>query len=153
MVRNLILLPLILTLVQKPVEKPKVHADFQFGSYPSSRQAEEVMKEDLAREILVAYHEGWQLDKIAKTFKVPITDVTKLSDRIEDERLGGRRNDFDIRPFIPVIRERDYDSSERGLAPAHPGIHQSSREQLERHRRNGGFARRNEGHPERPRHV
>ena len=115
MVKNLILLPLILTLVQKPAEKPKVHADFQFGSYPSSRQAEEVMKEDLAREILVAYHEGWDLDKIAKTFKVSISDVTKLSDKLEDERLSGRRNDFDIRPFIPVIRERDYDRVKEGL--------------------------------------
>src|SRR2546426_2155947 len=34
-----------------------VHADFQFGSYPWSRQAEDLMKEDLAREIVVAYAE------------------------------------------------------------------------------------------------
>ena len=55
MVKNFLFIPLILLLAQKPVEKPKVHADFQFGSYPSSRTGEEIMKEDLAREVVVAY--------------------------------------------------------------------------------------------------
>lgn len=113
--RNLVLLPLILLLSQKPAEKPKVHADFQFGSYPWSRQAEEIMKDELAREIVVAYHEGWSLDKISKNLKVSTSDVAKMSDKLEDERLVGRRNDFDVRPFIPVIREKDLARVEESL--------------------------------------
>jgi hypothetical protein len=109
MVRNFLILPLVLVLVQKPAEKPKVHPDFYFGSYPLSRPAEEIMKDPLARQVLVAYHEGWSLDKISKDLKVPITDVSKMSDKVEDERLGGRRSEFDVRPFLPVVRERDYE--------------------------------------------
>ena len=56
LVKNFLVIPLILLLAQKPVKKPDVHPDFQFGSYPTSRQAEELLKDDLAREILVAYH-------------------------------------------------------------------------------------------------
>jgi hypothetical protein len=114
-VRNFLILPLILVLSQKPAEKPKVHADFQFGSYPSSRQGEQIMKEDLARMVIVAYHEGWGLDKISKTLKVSLDDVSKVSDKLDDERLGGRRDEFDIRPFIPVIREQDFMRVKDGL--------------------------------------
>ena len=101
-------LSLVLLLAQKPAEKPKVHADFQFGSYPSSREGNELMGNELAREIVVAYHEGWSIDKIAKTLKLSVSDVSKVADKLEDEKIAGRRDDFDIHPFIPVIRERDY---------------------------------------------
>jgi len=98
-----------LLLAQKPVKKPDVHADFQFGSYPWSRQAADLMKEDLAREILVAYSEGWSNDKIAKQFKISTSDVSKVSDKLEDERLVGRQDEYDVRPLLPVLRERDFD--------------------------------------------
>ena len=109
MVKTLLVIPLVLLMAQKPVKKPDVHPDFQFGSYPSSRSAEEVMKDDLARQIVVAYHQGWSLDKISKQLKVSITEVSKMSDKLEDERLAGRRDDFDVRPFMPVIRDQDFD--------------------------------------------
>lgn len=109
MVKNLLVIPLVLLMAQKPVKKPDVHADFQFGSYPSSRSAEDILKNDLARQILVAYHQGWSLDKISKQLKVSITDVSKMADKLEDERLGGRREEFEERPFMPVIREQDFD--------------------------------------------
>ncbi len=109
MVRNFLVIPLVLLLAQKPVKKPDVHADFQFGSYPWSRQAEDLMKEDLAREIVVAYAEGWSIDKIAKQLKVSTSDVSKVSDKLEDERLVGRLDEYDTRPLLPVIRERDFD--------------------------------------------
>jgi hypothetical protein len=108
MVKNFLILPLMLLFAQKPAEKPKVHADFQFGSFPTSRTGEELMKSDLARQVIVAYHEGWNLDKISKTLKVSLDDVSKVSDKLEDERLGGRRDEFDIKPFFPVIREQDF---------------------------------------------
>jgi len=109
MVRNFLIIPLVLLLAQKPVKKPDVHADFQFGSYPWSRQAEDLMKEDLAREIVVAYAEGWSIDKISKQLKVSTSDVSKVSDKLEDERLVGRLDEYDTRPLLPVIRERDFD--------------------------------------------
>jgi hypothetical protein len=105
----------MLLLAQKPAEKPKVHADFQFGSYPTSRTGEELMKEELARQVVVAFHEGWGFDKIAKTLKVSLDDVSKVSDKLEDERIAGRRDEFDTRPFIPVIRELDYLRVKDGL--------------------------------------
>ena len=62
MVRSFLILPLVLMLAQKPVKKPEVHADFYFGSYPWSRTAADLLKEDLAREIVVAYAQGWSVD-------------------------------------------------------------------------------------------
>jgi hypothetical protein len=109
MVKSFLVIPLVLLLAQKPVKKPDVHPDFQFGSYPWSRTAEDVMKQDLARQIVVAYAQGWSIDKIAKTLKLATTEVSKIADRLEDERLAGRRDDYDASPFILVIRERDFD--------------------------------------------
>jgi len=68
-----------------------------------------LMKEDLAREIVVAYAEGWSIDKIAKQLKISTSDVSKVSDKLEDERLVGRQDEYDVRPLLPVIRERDLD--------------------------------------------
>lgn len=73
------------------------------------------MKEDLAREIVVAYSQGWSIDKIAKTLKLPTGDVSKVSDKLEDERLAGRRDEYDALPFMPVIRERDLDRMKEPL--------------------------------------
>ena len=110
MVKHFLIISLVLALAaQKPVKKPDVHADFQFGSYPWSRQAQTLMKDDLTREIMVAYSQGWSIDKIAKTLKVSASDVSKLSDKLEDERLAGRRDEYDTLPFLPVIREREFD--------------------------------------------
>jgi DNA-binding MarR family transcriptional regulator len=104
---------LILSLsasAQKKEEKPKVHADFQFGTYPTSREAAELMKSDEAKLVVVGYHEGWSIDKIAKNLKVPSSGLTKASDKLEEERLvGSRGDDYDFRPAFPVIRERDWD--------------------------------------------
>jgi len=110
MVKHFLIISLILALAaQKQVKKPDVHADFQFGSYPWSRQAQTLMKDDLTREIMVAYSQGWSIDKMAKTLKVPASDVSKISDKLEDERLAGRRDEYDTLPFLPVIREREFD--------------------------------------------
>jgi hypothetical protein len=110
MVRNFLIIPLVLVLTaQKPVKKPDVHTDFQFGSYPWSRSAEALLKDELTRQVVVAYSQGWSIDKMAKTLKVSTGDVSKVSDRLEDEKLTGRRDDIDPTPFMPVIRERELD--------------------------------------------
>ncbi len=115
MVKSLLIMPLIMLLVQKPVKKPDVHPDFQFGSYPYSRAAEEILKDNLSRQIVVAFHQGWSLDKIAKQLKLQVAEVSKAADKLEDARLAGRRDDYDVRPFMPVIREQDYDKVKDGL--------------------------------------
>ena len=118
MVKTFLAIPLVLLLtVQKPVKKPDVHTDFQFGSYPWSRTAETLMQEELAREVVVAYSQGWSIDKIAKTLKIPANDVSKVSDKLEDERLVARQeSDYDPSPLMPVVRERDFDRMREPLA-------------------------------------
>ena len=116
MVKNFLVIPLVLMLsVQKPVKKPDVHPDFYFGSYPWSRTAEAIVKDELAREIVVAYAQGWSIDKIAKTLKLSAGEVSKMSDKLEDERLAGRRDEYDTSAFVPVIRERDLDRMKEPL--------------------------------------
>ena len=116
MVRNFLIIPLVLVLAaQKPVKKPDVHPDFQFGSYPWSRSAEALMKDDLTRQVVVAYSQGWSIDKMAKMLKVSTGDVSKVSDRLEDEKLTGRRDEYDTTPFMPVIRERELDRMKEPL--------------------------------------
>src|SRR5262249_13870405 len=88
---------------------------FQFGSYPWSRTAESVMKDDLTRQVVVAYSQGWSIDKMAKMLKVSTGDVSKVSDRLEDEKLTGRRDDIDPTAFMPVIRERELDRMKEPL--------------------------------------
>ncbi len=107
--KNLLIISLALVLAQKPVKKPDVHPDFQFGSYPWSRQAADWMKDDLTRQIVIAYSEGWSTDKMAKNLRAAVNDVSKISDKLEDERIIGRQDDVDLRPFLAVIRERDFD--------------------------------------------
>jgi hypothetical protein len=115
MVKNFLVIPLVLLLVvQKPVKKPDVHPDFQFGSYPWSRTAEALMKEDLAREVVAAYSQGWSVDKIAKTLKVSTNEVSRISDMLEDEGLTGLV-DSDQQAMLPVIRERDFERMKEPL--------------------------------------
>jgi hypothetical protein len=115
MVKSFLVIPLVLLLAaQKPVKRPDVHPDFQFGSYPWSRTAESLLKEDLAREVLVAYSQGWSVDKIAKMLKVSTSDVSRISDMLEDEGLTGLV-DSDPSALLPVIRERDFDRMKEPL--------------------------------------
>ena len=109
---NSILLAVVLVLpsaAQKKQERPEVHADFQFGSYPVSRTAMDLMSKESARLLLIGYHEGWSFDKISKEFKISIDDLTKISDQLEDEQLGGRRNEYEVKPFIVVVREPEFE--------------------------------------------
>src|SRR5262249_48895938 len=115
-VKKIVIIPLALLLMaQKPVKKPDVHADFQFGSYPWSRTGEALMKEELAREVVVAYAQGWSVDKMAKMLKLPTSDISRVSDKLEDERIVGRRDEYETTPFLPVIRERDLDRMKEPL--------------------------------------
>ena len=74
-----------------------------------------MVKEELVREVIVAYSEGWSIDKIAKQLKIATSDVSKVADKLEDERLVGRQDEYDVRPLMPVIRERDLDRMKEPL--------------------------------------
>src|SRR5215470_17817083 len=114
MVTKIFVVPLICVLsvsmvsATKDVKKPSVHPDFQFGSYPWSRTADSLMKDELARQVVLASAQGWDIDKMAKTFKVSTDKVSNISDKLEDERLIGRE-DYDTQALMPIIRERDWD--------------------------------------------
>ena len=73
------------------------------------------MKDELARQTVVAYAQGWSVDKIAKTLKLSASDVSKMSDKLEDEHLAGRRDEYDTTAFMPIIRERDLDRMRESL--------------------------------------
>jgi hypothetical protein len=74
-----------------------------------------MMADEQTRETEVAYAEGWSLDKLAKTFKLNISDLNRISDKLEDERLLRRDEYNELRPGMPVVRERDYERVKEGL--------------------------------------
>src|SRR5881394_2630241 len=94
----------------KKEQKPAVHSDFQFGMYPESRDIEKTMQNEQIRLVLVSYAVGWDMDKLAKTFKLSSNELIKLSDNLEDDRWLRRDPDYnELRAGLPVIRERDFD--------------------------------------------
>src|SRR5687768_8538649 len=102
-IKILVLLALLVASVgsaQKRPERPKVHAEFYFGSYPGSRTATDLMAKEQARLLVVGYHEGWDTEKIAKELKLPINDLHDTYDELEEQRLAGERSEYEVRPFM-----------------------------------------------------
>ena len=64
--------------------------------------------------VMLGYAEGWDFDKLSKNFKISVSDLSSQSDKLEDERLAGHRDDYGLRPAMPVIRERDWDRIKDG---------------------------------------
>jgi len=92
-------------------EKPKVHSDFHFGTFPANREAENMMNDEKARLLMVAQHVGWSAEKLAKELKdqkLVATELVKMLDDMEDSGLL-RRGDYDSKPAMVVIREREFD--------------------------------------------
>jgi hypothetical protein len=141
--RLLLVLGLLLAAVSiqaqkgKHEEKPKVHADFQFGSFPYSREAYQAMASDQSKFVVVGYAQGWSIDKIAKTLKLSPNDVGHAADRLEEDGLIGRRtmDDFDIHPSLPVIRDADWAKMKEPLyqaADEYAGLIQSHWDEIKR---------------------
>jgi len=95
------------SLAQKPPERPKVHSDFTFGSYPVSRDAISLMSKDNIRYMIVAFHEGWGFDKIGKELKLADDDVDRLFSELDTEKLARLDQYNDPVPNMMVIREKD----------------------------------------------
>ena len=92
---------------QRKVEKPKVHADFHFGALPAVRDLSDLMSKEHARLVVVGYHNGWSVEKIAKELKLPERELNEMAEDLEEQRLAGQRTEYELRPFMPVFRERD----------------------------------------------
>lgn len=102
-------------LSQKKQEKPKLHADFYFGTYPVSRDAATLLAKENVRLLLVGFHQGWDMEKIAKESKVPEADLDKLFADLEEERLAYEVDQYEKRPMLPVIRDRDIAKIQKNL--------------------------------------
>jgi hypothetical protein len=94
-------------LSQKRQEKPKLHADFHFGSYPVYRDAITTMAKEDVRLLMVGFHQNWDLEKIAKESKVPAENLDKLFADLEEGRLVVEIDLYSRRPLLPVIRDKD----------------------------------------------
>ena len=154
-VKNFLFIPLVLLLsAQKPVKKPDVHADFQFGSYPWSRTGEAIMKDDLAREVVVAFARAGRSIRSRKRSKSAPGDVSK-SIRQARRRTHCRAvatsstRRHSCRSFGSGIRPHEGSPYARHTQEFTKLIADNWKD-IEVH---GGFARRRERSAERPRHV
>jgi len=94
-------------LAQKPPDRPKVHSEFTFASYPVSRDALALMSKEKSRYMLVAFHEGWDFDKIGKELKLSDDEVDRIFSDLDVEQLARLNQDNDPKPNVLVIREKD----------------------------------------------
>jgi hypothetical protein len=102
-------------LSQKKLEKPKLHTDFYFGTYPVSRDAAALFDKENVRLVLVGFHQGWDIEKISKESKVPEVDLDKVFADLEEGRLAFERDQFERRPLLPVIRDKDIAKVQKSL--------------------------------------
>jgi hypothetical protein len=100
---------------QKKPERPKLHADFYFGMYPIARDATALVSKPDARLILVGFHQGWDLAKIAKESKAAEEDLEKTFADLEEARLATEVDEWTVRPMLPVIRDKDVEKIQRDL--------------------------------------
>ena len=103
------------SLAQKPQDRPKVHSDFTFGSYPVSRDAINLMSKDKIRYMAVAFHEGWSFDKVGKELKLTDDEVDRLFSELDTEKLAKLDQYNDPEPNILVIREKDMEKIKSSL--------------------------------------
>jgi len=100
---------------QKSQEKPKLHSDFFFGSYPVSRDADMTMAKEKVRLLLVGFHNGWNIEKIAKETKAPEDELERLFADLQEARFADEVDQYDQRPMLPVIREKDIKKVQKNL--------------------------------------
>ncbi len=111
-----ILLLLATSLVaQKKPEKPKLHPDFYFGTYPISRDAGTLLAKEPARLVLVGFHQGWDIEKIAKESKVSEDELDKIFADLEEARFAWEVDEYTTRPLLPVIRDKDIEKIQRDI--------------------------------------
>jgi hypothetical protein len=111
----LVLLLATTGLSQKQQEKPKIHSDFYFGTYPVSRDAEALLANEKVKLLLVGFHNKWDIEKIAKETKQSDIDLDRLFADLQENRLADELDQFSYRPMLPVVRDRDLKKIEKNL--------------------------------------
>jgi hypothetical protein len=102
-------------VAQKKPEKPKLHSDFYFGTYPVSRDAGTLIAKEPARLLLVGFHQGWDLEKIAKESKLAEDDLDKMFADLEDAKLAWEVDEYTTRPLVVVIRDKDIEKIQKDI--------------------------------------
>jgi hypothetical protein len=103
-------------LSQRQQEKPKLHSDFHFGMYPALRDGpSSLLSQANARLLLVGFHQNWDIEKIAKESKVPEPELDRVFADLEEARLAYEVDQYERRPMMPVIRDRDMSKIQRSL--------------------------------------
>jgi hypothetical protein len=102
-------------IAQKKPEKPKLHSDFYFGTFPVSRDAATLVAKENARLLLVGFHQGWDIEKIAKESKVAVDDLDKVFADLEDAKLATEVDQYSRRPLMTVIRDKDLEKIQKDL--------------------------------------
>jgi hypothetical protein len=102
-------------VAQKKPEKPKLHSDFYFGTYPVSRDAGTLVAKENARLLLVGFHQGWDLEKVAKESKVAVDDLDKIFADLEEAKLATQVDEYTNRPLMTVIRDKDLEKIQKDL--------------------------------------
>jgi hypothetical protein len=100
---------------QRKPERPKLHSEFYFGMYPITRDVTTLVGKTDARLILVGFHQGWDIEKIAKESKTAEEDLEKTFADLEEARLATEIDEFTVRPMLPVIRDKDVEKIQRDL--------------------------------------
>lgn len=102
-------------IAQRKPEKPKLHSDFYVGTYPVFRDAATQLSAENAKLLLVGFHQGWDIEKIAKESKVAPEDLDKIFADLEEARLAAELDQYERRPLLPVIRDKDIEKVQRDL--------------------------------------
>jgi hypothetical protein len=110
-----ILLAVTVVAAQKKPEKPKLHTDFYVGTYPITRDAVTTLSKDNVKLLMVGFHQGWDIEKIAKESKVAEEDLDKLFADLEEERFVTEIDEYSKRPLLPVIRDKDIEKIQKNL--------------------------------------
>jgi hypothetical protein len=102
-------------LSQRTQEKPKLHSDFYFGTNPTSRDAATTLGNEKVRLLLVGFHNGWDIEKIAKEAKAPEDELERLFADLQDSRFADEIDRFTLRAMLPVIRDKDMKKVQKSL--------------------------------------
>jgi len=88
-------------------ERPDVHSEFVFGSFPYSTEGASLLMSAEARLMLAAFDQGWSVDKVLSETEGSELDLLEVLDDLEQENLVRGPSDFDLRPGLLLVRETE----------------------------------------------